>query len=174
MPWGLEDKSVTWFSSNESVVQVEDGVVTALAEGSATIQAVTKAEPHLEAACTVTVAEAEVRFSALVRNETGSQWTEFSTDNLSAASSFGSGRTIMGGTAVGDTLYYHDGTCIYSMDADTLEETNLGTIDPSWLWSDAAPAPKIGESQFGDVFGFIVGLCNNGTYLEMVRPRKGP
>ena len=90
MPWGLEDKSVTWFSSNESVVQVEDGVVTALAEGSATIQAVTKAEPHLEAACTVTVAEAEVRFSALVRNETGSQWTEFSTDNLSAASSFGS------------------------------------------------------------------------------------
>ena len=173
MPWGLEDKSVTWFSSNESVVQVEDGVVTALAEGSATIQAVTKAEPHLEAACTVTVAEAEVRFSALVRNETGSQWTEFSTDNLSAASSFGSGRTIMGGTAVGDTLYYHDGTCIYSMDADTLEETNLGTIDPSWLWSDAAPAPKIGESQFGDVFGFIVGLCNNGTYLEMVRPEEG-
>ena len=64
MPWGLEDKSVTWFSSNESVAQVKDGVVTALAEGSATIRAVTNAEPHLEAVCTVTVAEAEdIHFS---------------------------------------------------------------------------------------------------------------
>ncbi len=95
MPWGLEDKSVTWFSSNESVAQVKDGVVTALAEGSATIRAVTNAEPHLEAVCTVTVAEAEdIHFSALVRGETGSQWTEFSTGDLSTASSFGSGRTI--------------------------------------------------------------------------------
>lgn len=143
MPWGLEDKSITWFSSNESVAQVKDGVVTALAEGSATIRAVTNAEPHLEAVCTVTVAEAEdIHFSALVRGETGSQWTEFSTGDLSTASSFGSGRTILGGTAVGDTLYYHDGTCIYSMDADTLEETNLGTVESNWLWSDAAPAPK--------------------------------
>ncbi|MFR8334857.1 MAG: hypothetical protein ACLU9S_22895 [Oscillospiraceae bacterium] len=86
------------------MAQVKDGVVTALAEGSATIRAVTNAEPHLEAVCTVTVAEAEdIHFSAPVRGETGSQWTEFSTGDLSTASSFGSGRTILGGTAVGDT-----------------------------------------------------------------------
>ncbi len=91
-------------------------------------------------------------------------------DNLSAASSFGSGRTIMGGTAVGDTLYYHDGTCIYPWTLTLLEETNLGTIDPSWLcWSDAAPHPR-SESQFGDVSGFIR-PANTGTYLgKWVRP----
>lgn len=78
-----------------------------------------------------------------MRNETGSQWTEFSTDDLSAASSFGSGRTILGGTALGGTLYYHDGTNIYSMDADTLEEINLGTMESSRaLVRTRVPAPK--------------------------------
>ena len=174
MPWGLKDKSVTWSSSNKSVVRVEDGKITAVAEGTAIIKAVTKAEPYLEAQCTVTVAAADaIRFSALVRKDTGSQWTAFSTDKLNAATSFGSGRTIVGGTAMGDTLYYHDGDCLYSMDADTLEETNLGTIDFSWLWSDAAPAPTLTGNGGDDVFGLVMGLCNNGQFLEMVNPEAG-
>lgn len=174
MPWGLKDKSVTWSSSDKSVVWVEDGKITAVAEGTAIIKAVTKAEPHLEAQCTVSVAAADaIRFSALVRKDTGSQWTAFSTDKLNAATSFGSGRTIVGGTAMGDTLYYHDGDCLYSMDADTLEETNLGTIDFSWLWSDAAPAPTLTGNGGDDVFGLVMGLCNNGQFLEMVNPEAG-
>ena len=46
-------------------------------------------------------------------------------------------------------------------------------MESNWLWSDAAPAPKTGVSSFGDVFGFVMGLCNNGTILEMVRPEAG-
>ena len=46
-------------------------------------------------------------------------------------------------------------------------------MESSRLWSDAVPAPKTDVSSFGDVFGFVMGLCNNGTILEMVRPEAG-
>ncbi len=56
-PDNAGEKSVTWSSSNESVAIVSDGVVTAIAEGTATITATTNDGSNLSASCEVTVIE---------------------------------------------------------------------------------------------------------------------
>jgi uncharacterized protein YjdB len=55
-PEDAANKSVTWKSDNDSVVTVVDGLVTAVAEGSATIT-VTTVEGEYTATCVVTVVD---------------------------------------------------------------------------------------------------------------------
>ena len=54
LPEAAMDKSVTWSSSNDEVATVSEGVVTAVAEGTATIT-VTTTDGGLTATCAVTV-----------------------------------------------------------------------------------------------------------------------
>ena len=55
LPAGVEDKRVTWTSSNEAVATVENGEVTGVAIGTATITATSVADPTKSASCVVTV-----------------------------------------------------------------------------------------------------------------------
>jgi uncharacterized protein YjdB len=55
-PEDATDKSVTWTSDNDAVATVADGVVTAVAEGTATIT-VTTVDGEFTATCVVTVTE---------------------------------------------------------------------------------------------------------------------
>ena len=56
LPENAEDSSVTWTSYNEDIAAVsEDGLVTAVAVGTAVITAVSNADPSISAACAVTV-----------------------------------------------------------------------------------------------------------------------
>jgi uncharacterized protein YjdB len=57
-PEDATDKSVTWTSDNDAVATVADGVVTAVAEGTATIT-VTTVDGEFTATCVVTVTEVE-------------------------------------------------------------------------------------------------------------------
>lgn len=57
-PTDATNPTVTWSSSNDSVVTVEDGKVTAAAAGSATITAISVDDPDIKATCAVTVKEA--------------------------------------------------------------------------------------------------------------------
>ena len=58
---------------------------------------------------------------------------------------------------------------MFGIDPDTFEVTSYGTIASSWQWSDAAASPAVEEG----LFGRMVGICMNGTYLEMLNPVEG-
>lgn len=169
-PWNLTNTAVTWISSDETVATVADGVVTTVGVGTATITATTVAKPNFSATCEVTVERLpNTKVSALIYNEDGDAcWSEFETDNLSAWKPV-SGKTnaYIGGTFNDRMLYAHDGSHLYGVDADTFAVTDYGQIDTKWQWSDAAGAPAD-----EDRFGFVLGICNAGTYLEMLEPGK--
>ncbi len=57
-PTDATNPTVTWSPSNDSVVTVADGKVTAVAAGSATITAISVDDPDIKATCAVTVKEA--------------------------------------------------------------------------------------------------------------------
>ena len=56
MPESLSDKTILWSSSDETIATVdENGVVTAVATGEATITAALRANPEITATCAITV-----------------------------------------------------------------------------------------------------------------------
>lgn len=68
-PIGASDPTVIWTSSNEKVAVVSDGVIKALAEGTATITATTK-EGEFTASCTVTVTAPNAGYTAKMPADT--------------------------------------------------------------------------------------------------------
>ncbi len=165
-PWNLADKSVTWTSSDETVATVRNGRVNAIAPGIATITVASNATPEIMAQCVVTVeAVPNVELNALIYNaDSVPTWSEFTTDGLPAFTEVAEGGTYVGGTLHEGMLYAHDGSNLYAIDPDTFETTNYGGLDAQLLWSDAATAPK----DEAGCFGYLLGLCNSGTWLEMV------
>lgn len=55
LPANATNKNITWSSSNSSVASVSNGLVTAVAVGSATITATSQSDSTKKASCTVTV-----------------------------------------------------------------------------------------------------------------------
>ncbi len=66
-PWYAVDKSVTWTSDNEAVATVdENGLVKAVAVGTATITATSNLTPSISASCVVTVESLDLKITAAV------------------------------------------------------------------------------------------------------------
>ena len=80
-PENVSDKAITWSSSAPSVVKVENGKLTALAEGSATITAKCGEK---SAFCTVTVQKAEVPAERVTLDQTTLELTVNGTAKLTA------------------------------------------------------------------------------------------
>ena len=74
LPANATDKSVTWTTSDESVATVADGVVTAVAAGTATIT-VTTTDGAKTATCTVTIAEPTYTVTVKEGTEDAANWT---------------------------------------------------------------------------------------------------
>mgnify|MGYP002623122932 CR=1 FL=1 len=58
-PENTTDKDVIWTSSDDTVATVEDGLVTAISEGSATITAKCQADEEIDDECVVTIEETQ-------------------------------------------------------------------------------------------------------------------
>ena len=172
-PWNLADKTVRWVSSDESVVTVDEaGTVTAVGAGEAYITATTVSAPNELAVCTVTVSDVRsLELSGLLYDADGSaKWVSFDiTDPASFTVNGDCAESFLGGGFLEDTVYLHDGSRMYGVDANTYEVTDYGYVDPTWQWTDAAPAPKNSQGYFGR----IVGVLNEGRSFGVMDVEKG-
>ncbi|MBR3953361.1 MAG: S8 family serine peptidase [Oscillospiraceae bacterium] len=173
-PWNLTNKSVTWSTSDENIATVsETGVVTAVGEGIAYITATTVAEPHLTKNCKVTVEEIkDIELSGLAWNEDSKpEWIDFNTNDAENWEGVyvEEDYNFLAGGFLEDTIYTHDGEHMYGVNADTFEVTDYGYVDPTWQWSDAAPAPRNADGHFGR----IVGIINNGRAIGVMNIPTG-
>jgi uncharacterized protein YjdB len=83
LPANADNKAVTWISSNESVATVANGLVTAIAEGEATIT-VTTEDGEFTATCAVTVTRNIVSVTGVSLNKTALSLTVNATEQLTA------------------------------------------------------------------------------------------
>ena len=174
LPWTLTEKEVTWTSNDEAVATVKDGVVTGVEVGETTITVTTVAEPALTAEIPVTVEnipEAEIR--GIIWDEDGKgQSSVFNTVAPSEWTAEAQVGAFRWGALVDDTVYGSTEDTMFAYDADTYEVTQLGGIVSMWIPSDAIAIPADLVEAWG-ITGRVGGLCNNGTYFEVLDPEVG-
>ena len=181
LPWTLVDKDVTFEIADEDIATVNDrGTVTGVEVGTTTLTVTTVAEPNLTAEVTVNVIvppEAELR--GIIWDENGKgQASVFNTnapEDWEALSVVGQ---LRWGSLVGDKVYGSTNDTMYVFDADTYEVTQLGGIVSDWIPSDADALPADMADAYGALVssghvGRVLGICLNGTYLEMLDPELG-
>ena len=181
LPWTLVDKDVTFEIADESIATVNDrGTVTGVEVGTTTLTVTTVAEPNLTAEVTVNVIvppEAELR--GIIWDENGkgqaSVFNTNDTENWEALSVVGQLRWA---SLVGDMVYGSTDDTMYVFDADTYEVETLGGIVSDWIPSDADALPEDMADAYGALVssghvGQVLGICMNGTYLEMLDPELG-
>lgn len=169
-PWTLKDQSLTWGSSDETVVTVKNGVVTALAAGSATITVTTNAAPYLSEEISVTVsALPEVELYGMLQDENGTDcWVKF---NSAAPANwevvgYGDNSNSFGAVNLNDVIYVHDTDQVFAMDPDTFQKESVFDIGSAYIWPDAAEAPGTEDGYFDR----IVAPCYYGEGVAVINP----
>ena len=163
-PWTLQDQSLTWISSDESVVTVANGVINAVGKGEATVTVTTNAAPYLSEQISITVSGIpEADLFALLQDENGNPlWISFNAAAPEAwvAVADNQGTSSYGAVNLNDVIYVHDGSMIYAMNPDTFEKEAVTGIGSNYTWMDAAATP----------FGRIVAPCFDGTGVAVIDP----
>lgn len=134
-PDNATNKAVTWTTDNAEVATVADGVVTAVAEGTATITATT-ADGSFTASCTVTVTAAATAEGYTVSMKDSS--VTAAKDSAASANVMVSGHSDENITGYNDYdvyVTYDSANLTFNKDASsaadtgaTIEETETGTI----------------------------------------------
>lgn len=172
-PWNLVDKSVTWTTSDATVATVdENGCITAVGVGEAMIIATTVSAPNEIAACRVTVSDVQsLELRGLLYDADGtSKWVSFDITEPENWDVTGEcGREFLAGGFLDGNIFVHDGNHMYGVDANTYEVTDYGYVDPTWQWTDAAPAPLNSEG----FYGRIVGVLNDGRNFGVMDVTTG-
>jgi endoglucanase len=100
-PADSKDKAVTWSTSNESIVTVTDGTITAVAEGTVTIKAASKTDTTKTAQCAITVIPRPVTQLGPKNSLSGKTAAQFLEDNYVYAG-WNLGNAFDGGSGYGD------------------------------------------------------------------------
>ena len=174
-PWNISDGSVTWSSSNTAVATVnENGTVTGVAPGTATITATSKLDPSKSATCTFVIEKLEKTLNSVVWDDMGDiWWAEFNTADLPNYTKLSStpvedyitSTAIMpDGTLYASTVDMSTGyieSLVYTVDPDTFEMTYVGASSAGY--TDIAPAPHIHGGALAAVYANFVLFVNTET-----------
>ncbi len=176
-PLTLEDKTVTWSSSDETVATVDaNGLVTAVGSGSATITAASNATPSVTGSCEITVKAVtalDATVNAQLVDAAGPNFVKISLKDMSttvlgaaAGAHFGGGRSgdvITGFMSNGDIVE----TDIYDDGYDSYILGSFGTTQ--YNSRDGANIPAVsatvGETTVTEEY---MSLFFGGNYLLML------
>ena len=174
-PWTAKNKEVVWTSDDESVLSVtEDGIVTGVSVGEATLTVTSVATPDTYTSITVVVENAPVAsLKGFLWDENGAgHWVAFDSDRSAEWTTLGDGLSFRWAALVDDVLYTSTSDTMYAVDADTYEITTLGSIVSDWIPSDADFIPADMSSAWG-LTGRVAGICSDGQYFEILDPESG-
>lgn len=126
-PFGVTPDTVTWTSSNDAVATVSaNGLVTAIAEGSAIITATSDKDTTKSASCTVTVSNVNTMLYGTLQDADGNamiyEWDMSKDDTWSKYADLEAGSAISATMDMDDNLWVCDGTSdfrIHKVDVDT-------------------------------------------------------
>ena len=126
-PFGVTPDTVTWTSSNDAVATVSaNGLVTAIAEGSAIITATSDKDTTKSASCTVTVSNVNTMLYGTLQDADGNamiyEWDMSKDDTWSKYADLEAGSAISATMDMDNNLWVCDGTSdfrIHKVDVDT-------------------------------------------------------
>ena len=153
LPAGVEDDSVTWTSSNEAVATVENGEVTGVAIGTATITATSVADPTKSASCVVTV---ESAFEAQTFSKVTSTGDISVGDTVTLACTLESGTKVAGAF---NSKKYYDGldVTVSENSFQSLETMTAFTVEAGYAEGTFA----LKDNSTGKYIGHTNGAGNN-------------
>ncbi len=169
LPWTLTDKSAAFTSSDEEIITVdENGIITAVAAGSATLTITSNAQPAVSKELSVTVADVPVtEFKAVLSDysDYGSLYS-FSTDKLNEYELVADILPYNAGTIVGDAVIARLDNTLEGYDADTYQEAVYGDLENDLVFSALAEIPDDIVSPYG--LGNLLAISNHGSYLAFL------
>ena len=166
-PWNAVD-TFTWTSSNPAVATVKDGVITGVAEGTATITVASATNPAITDTCAVTVKTVDIDLNAIVWDEDAvTHWSVINPKTLPAYTAkkkcgvqFDSATMAADGTIYAASMNDDSSDAdFYVLDKD-LNATKVGSVGIGV--ADMADAPSL---------GYVLGLY--GPYILIIDKTTG-
>ncbi len=170
-PVYLEDKSVTWKSSNEKVVTVDtNGVVTAVGVGDAVITATSNVTPAVFGTADVHVVSsnpmnATVNAQIMVGSDVQFVTVDLSDMSTTLLGHGAEGYPLVGGGRDGDYIYGVDqDDDVWQYSTDDYSGQSLFTMNPDYLPLDGANFPQITNGAVSADYD-LVGVTESGMLL---------
>ena len=177
-PWNASDRTVTWSSSDPSIVSVSDkGRITGVSEGKCTITATSNLNPSVSATCQVEVFRMQKDLNAVIWDAEGKVWmSEFSANTIpeytklndkSLEMDLASATVSQDGTIYAASLDRNGlKSNLYKLDPETFQPTLIGASTDGYV--DMAPAPGQRENSLMAVYGGNVMNvdANTGDYYN--------
>ena len=165
-PWTAADRSVVWSSDNEAVATVnQNGIVTGVSGGTATITAASVLNPAVTASCEVTVDTLQVTLNGILQGNDGKpvffDWNMADDDTWTAGASFGT--TFASGTydPIDNVYFAMDDSSVNAIHKIAADGTNVESYTntagvPLWDMTYSPVFSQAGKPIISSIYGYYL------------------